>query len=339
MVDGIVFNGKHSFYDMNLTMPTHPQIQFPKKNKKKTRVPGTNILLDHDEGRSTQEFSERVVTCTFNVVEFENKTVEESQYIAAKLANWLMAGAGRKKLELDIMPYWHFMAEVEEMGDWETDLFEFGEIEVNFICYPFRIYNTPEGASDWDTINFDLDTKQQTFFKIPPIEEQLPFRELKVGDMITIGGWAQYTASGGTKSNARFYNFSSEMHHEIIEIREQNDVDFGKFIFDGRQYKIETGEWIRAQDVVQARTNPIEVSLYHSGSQDLLPEIMQVRSPDVNSTVLGITIERDNNFYNFRWHNNAKDFNDKFPLRHGLNKFKIYGNGADVTFRWHKEMI
>ena len=102
-----------------------------------------------------------------------------------------MAPTGRRDLLLDIMPGWKFKAEVEIPGEFETDFFEFGTLELTFKAYPYKISTSLEGFNDWDTLYFPTDIIQEVRFTTPNRESQIPFNTLSVGNIVHIGAWSE----------------------------------------------------------------------------------------------------------------------------------------------------
>ena len=197
MNNGIKFNGKHSFEDLGLTMPRDPQIGFPQKIKKKTRIPGTNIIIDSDEGRNSQELTEREITVWFNIIEFSSIQIKNTLQIVEKAVNWLMSPVGRRRLELDAIPYYYFEAEVEGVEQFETDLFKTGEAEIKFIAYPYKISKYNEGHNFWNPVNLDTDVWQDVRFSLPDmLSEIVPFKQLPIGEMVILGSWTSIQSLG-----------------------------------------------------------------------------------------------------------------------------------------------
>lgn len=326
----ITFNGLNSLEDMNLTMSTSPQISFPEKIKIKERVPGTNKVYDFSTVLGTQPYEEREIFCVFNILDFDKMDLESSHLIATQAINWLMRPTEKARLELDFLPDYYFMAEVESIGEWETNVFKFGTIEVIFKAYPFKISTFSAGRIPWDALNFKTDYLQKTDTQLDGFESQLPLEPLTVGTMVTIGGWAQYYASGGGVAHtdvARFYTIS--------QVRQQGSVDFANYIFDTTQYYLkEINAWVRAQDIVQSYRTGKNIHLKNTGITPIQPRIeLQKRVGYFSST--GITVEKDDNFYVIKY----GEQNNKFVLDIGDNDMIIYGGGYDVNIDWNNEVL
>lgn len=337
---GLTFNGEHSLIDMRLTMPNDPQIQFPEKNKRKLRIPGTNHFYDYDQHQNLQEYSEREIRCTFNIINFDSIDIAETHKVASRLLNWLMSPVGKSRLELDIIPHFYFLAEVESVSDFETDLFEIGEIEVIFIAEPFKKSTHPEGNALWDAFNFRTDVLQKVKYDlVGTMEKQMDYIDLKIGDMVTIGGWALYRRSHEAGTDPLLKHYETEPFYEIIDKRERT-VDMAKGLFSRQEYQIDNGYWILEQDIVQARSGHVPIKLINVSTHPIIPRIKHHEFEKPN-TWIGITIERDGNYYNFRFKNEKQTefLNDSFALNPGENNLKVYGQNNSVEFIWHKEVL
>lgn len=339
---GITFNGKHSFEDLGLIMPNDPQIRFPSKVKNKIRIPGTNIVYDRALIKNIQELTDRTIVCTFNVADFDQMTIEKTHQVASELMDWVMTPDERVVLELDIMPGWHFKAEVESVGDFDTGFFEIGLLEVTFLTYPYKIREEPEGNDVWDIFDFENDVVQDVKFTLPSIESQMPFRELEVGAIVHLGAWAQYL--GSVRSDGRSY--SRQRAYEITNKRVvAGDPRPGMQIFGNREYTIEN-VWIREQDIVEARTLGLEVTLHNISSHRIFPEIVITGQ---GGTIPGVTIVKEGQHYPFsryapvgpdgvqNWELQPIQ-NDDFYLDPGENIFTIYGQSESVQFIWNAEV-
>lgn len=212
-------------------------------------------------------------------------------------------------------------------SDMRDNLFVF---QVDFVAYPYKkfIYSEGQGFDLWDPFDFDLGMVQDVSWQLPDIMDQLNFIPLEIGDMVTLGGWSQWRVGGGG-----FTTFETERFYEIMDVRTTDDVDYSNYRYSGVQYKLDDGSWVREQDIVQARPLRLNVNLQNTGTKSVIPEILMVNKP---GNISGITIELNNEFYNFR---NTQDFNDKMALEIGANNLKIYGQGTHVSFRWYREVI
>ncbi len=328
MMVGLVFDGLHNS-DVGVTLSGDIQIGNPSKIKVKELLTGTNIMYDFSGVNGVQQMTERTLTAPFNIIDFDRRDYRSTHLVATRVLNWLMKPNRKVKLTIDKFPGFYFMAEVESVPDLETGVFETGEFEVEFTAYPFKIRDRIAGEDEWATFNFLTDVRQVTHTQLLPITEQLPFKLLSVGDIVNIGGWAQYFGSAGAVSR-----YQTAQDYTIDDIREVEDVDFSLGRFDKTQYFLrEIGSWVRSQDIVQARNDFAEVELYNSGITRVIPTI-EFTNIGV-STYGGITIEKDGRFYNLK----GTEVNKQLVLKTGENKLKIYGQGYYLNFVWRDEVV
>ena len=329
MMAGLVFDGLHNERDIGVTLSGDIQIGNPSKIKVKELLTGTNIMYDFSEVNGVQQMTERTLTAPMNIIDFDRRDYRSTHLVATRVLNWLMKPNRKVKLTIDKFPGYYFMAEVESVDGLETGIFETGEFEVEFTAYPFKIRDRIAGEDEWATFNFLTDVRQRTDTVLTTVEEQLPFKLLSIGDVVNIGGWAQYFGSVGSVSR-----YHTAQDYTIDEIREVDDVNFSGLRFDKTQYFLrEIGSWVRSQDIIQARPNYAEVEVYNSGITRVVPEI------EINRTTrrafTGITIEKNGRFYNLK----SNEVNKHLALDVGENKFKIYGAEMSVNFVWRDEVV
>lgn len=161
---GIIIDNKHSYYDFNLTIASK-NIGNPSKIKRKERVPFSNQTYDFSEVYGGQEYEERPLTYTFNVVDRHNYSKDSFNSIKIAVLNWLLRPSEKTRLVDDAIPGYYFFAEVENGPDLEENEFD-GTLTVEFTAYPFKIGELEEGNDIWDTFNFLLDYAQITEYVI-----------------------------------------------------------------------------------------------------------------------------------------------------------------------------
>lgn len=337
---GITFDGLHSYYDLGLIMPNDPQIVFPRKVKSKTRIPGTNIIYDKVLINNIQEYEEREIKVSFNIIDFEDITIRRTHDIASKVLNAYLAKVGRHDLMLDIMPGWKFRAEVENTGPFDTDFFEFGVLELTFKAYPYKISTSMEGFGTWDELYFPNDIIQNVVFETPLRETQLPLTQLAIGSIVHIGAWSE--SLGGTRiSNTRNYRLD-----DAYSIKEKRTgTPTSNNIMDPTQYKL--GDfWVWAQDIVEANKHFTPATLYNVSSTRMFPNI---NIKGKSGRIPGITIVKDGIHHRFSQFAPRQKDEDPYVEAHtpnttlfldpGKNDLKIYGDGQTVTIEWRKEVL
>ena len=167
MFTGFTFRDKHSFRDFGITISDR-KIRNPSKIERKERIPYTNIIYDFSQlYEGGQEFGTRTVEYWINIAREQMIRNFHNDYFAMETAivNWLLGGGGQRVLRDDLIPGFHFLAEVVDRID--TDfLWTHGRMKVTFTAYPFKIGDSYEGNDDWDTFNFLLDYAQVVDFEV-----------------------------------------------------------------------------------------------------------------------------------------------------------------------------
>lgn len=173
MYTGIKFNGKHSLKDFGLTV-SHRDIGYPSKIKRQERVPFSNQVYDFSSVYGGQEYEERSLTYTFNIIGRNfggyRKDYRETQILETAVMNWLMNTNGKVILKDDTIENYYFKAELVTNPSSE---FRFigSELTVEFTAYPFKISELPEGHDIWDKIIFTHDYLQNVDFTVEGSKE------------------------------------------------------------------------------------------------------------------------------------------------------------------------
>src|SRR5699024_3149469 len=106
-------------------------------------------------------------------------------------------------------------------------------------AYPFKIATNRIGDDNFREFIFPIDVRQRTSYDLKVIEDQMPFNVLKIGDIVNIGGWAQYYVSPEGVSR-----YDKMQHYMIEDIREVDDVNPSGLRFDKTQYYLsEINSW------------------------------------------------------------------------------------------------
>lgn len=313
-MDGIIFNGKHSYYDMGLTMTGDREIGFPNKNKIKMNVPFSNVSHDFSSIYEDQTYTERPLKYIFNVIDFHRLNRKRVDQIKSNAVNWLMCINQKSRLDDPYISDYYFMAEVEGDIDFE-DFDTHGELTVTFTAYPFKISELREGNNLWATFNFDTDVLQDTTTKVyaPTV-----FKELSVGSFATIGSWAtQYFGSGKIP-------FSNLGISRKILAKKYGDQNISKI-----SYELEGIEgFVIEQDIIQAYPSPTKMKLINPGTPSVVPAV---------TSGTKISIIKNNVIYNFF---GGTSKNELFRLASGENDIEIFSRyDADINFDFYKELI
>ncbi|MBV4417117.1 distal tail protein Dit [Clostridium tyrobutyricum] len=158
MIYGLTFNGKHSFSEFGLYVEKKT-INPPSKKKIVDDVPFMHGNYDFSTVGSggEQVFDTRTITVKFALLCY---TMEELYTRYSQILEWL-TNCGQSQLIFDYDPGYYFLAEVQDAPKFD-DFTDNGELEVNFVCYPFRYSTSYMGDDIWDTFNFLTDYTQYT---------------------------------------------------------------------------------------------------------------------------------------------------------------------------------
>lgn len=319
----INLNGRNTWKDFGLKMIeriTDP----PAPKRTLQEMPQIQGILDFSRGRDNEEFyEERVLHWTFGRVIPSQRERELLRYEIMQWAKVYTDGIITESLFPNL-----YYKEATNIACYFSPIKNtYFKVQLDFMAYPLRLSENFEGSDIFDTFNFDTDVWQKPKTKLPTMEEQLPYKQLNIGDSITLGGWSQFRVNQGA---IRMYD--TERMYTIKDIRDNGDEDHSRYIYSGIQYQLaEDNSWIRAQDIVQAR-NPTVIDVHNTGLSKVIPELI---TRNYVTTLAGITIEHEGNFYNFK----EGDFNDKLALFRGKNKLNIYGQGVEVEFKFRKEVM
>lgn len=159
---GIEFNGKHSYVDFGLTIASR-NIGNPSKIKRSERIPYSNVEYDFSDIYGDQEYEERTLTYSFNVIDHRGKK-ERLVVLEDEVMNWILSTKSKTVLKDDVVLGYYFLAEAigHDITENEGDAL----LTVTFNAYPFKIANNDEGTDIWDTFNFLTDYAQTTEFNV-----------------------------------------------------------------------------------------------------------------------------------------------------------------------------
>lgn len=195
---GIYFNGKHS-KDFGIYPTNEKVVGFPSKEKVEIKVPYANHIVDLSGIYGGQVFSER----TFKQVFFigQSDRLKEDLYIKwTKIVNWLMTPTGKIKLYDDVMHNYYYLAEVVKEPSLQ-EIVNFGKLTIEWNCYPFRIYELPEGNDIWDTFDFEMDISQMVDYTVSGTRQISLYNICISTIMPTVVTTAPITISDGAKQH------------------------------------------------------------------------------------------------------------------------------------------
>lgn len=135
----------------------------PSKKKIKENIAFMDSVYDFSSVATMGEpiYTQRIIKCTFAIV---GRSKEELHSFYTLALDWLMT-PGQQKLEFDDMPGYYYLGEVEETSSFD-EVVIIGEMEVTFICEPFKYSVDLVGHEAWDNFNFLLDYMQDTSYTI-----------------------------------------------------------------------------------------------------------------------------------------------------------------------------
>lgn len=157
-MNGITFNGKHSYKDFGLILE-EKKINPPAKTKITETVPYMNSLYDFSTvgTNGEQVYSNRTITIKLALLCYAR---DELYTLYSQILSWLM-DTGQQKLEFDFMPDYYFLAEAQNSPSWDEFRVD-GEMTIEFVCEPFRTAYDYMGEDIWDDFNFLSDYTQYT---------------------------------------------------------------------------------------------------------------------------------------------------------------------------------
>lgn len=329
----IKFNGYGTWSNFGLTM-LEREVNPAESRRSTLTLPQRSGVLDYSRKGNEKYYEERPLHFAFKRV---IPSRSERERLRFNLMNFFEHHTDGVLIDTVEPKYYYKDATVVStyFSDMRENLFIF---QIDFMTYPYRVQKLREGHGVWDEIDFVHDVLQDTRFSILSMTEQLPFKELKKGDMVTLGGWAKYRRNQLAGEDPKIRQFEKEPFYEIVD-KKETTYDPSKGLFSTFQYQLDNGYWILAQDIVQAREKWLDIRLVNQSSHAITPRITH-RTFNDPSTWLGITIQRDNNFYNFVGDvpKQTEYRNDIFALNPGENNLRIYGQNNTIEFIWHKEV-
>ena len=134
-------------------------IGYPARTKVTAQVPYSNIQYDFSSLYGDKVYGTRSIKYLMNIIDLDQFDQISFHRYLTRIENWLEGGAGRQPLYDDKLPGWYFMAEPKS-GLAVTDLYEYGQAEMEFEAYPFMIRDRLADDDVWDTFDFDYDVAQ-----------------------------------------------------------------------------------------------------------------------------------------------------------------------------------
>lgn len=136
--DGITINGKHSYKDFNLYIAAR-KFEAPKKKSIRVSVPHSNGFYDFSAINGDATYSERSVSYAFDVL---GDDVRDLEHRRSMVYDWLSA-ATNSRIDDDALENFHLIGSIDDISPDDDETGELTRITASFICYPFKIANTP----------------------------------------------------------------------------------------------------------------------------------------------------------------------------------------------------
>lgn len=307
------------------------EVNPPHPRRQTLEIAHTNGVWDYSRKAGQMFYEERILHYGFKKVIPDRQSRERLRTIitndfTAYQEDDPLAGILYESLDM-YMNYHQVTLTNLFFSDMKDNLFI---VQMDFVAYPYRKSSTFIGDDWWDAFSFDFGVTQDTSVKLPSIESQAPFKPLSVGSMVTQGGWAREYGAEGQQAVDQF---EGELFREIKDTRPDTSSDISQ-----RQYLLDNGVWVKEQQIVQARHSSTPIRLFNPSNHPIFPEIRQTWT---GSAFAGITIEKDNQLYNFRKRASGEvdDGNDRLTLKPGWNDLKIFGQTMTVAFLYSREMF
>lgn len=270
---------------------------------------------DHDfsDRLGSRMFDNRSPSWTFKVM---YKNYEQRKVIQTKIQNRLF-GLGKTRFYDTAKPGYYWYGKVSEVDVEDVHTKSQLVITVTLDAYPFIISIRPEGHDIWDEFNFELDVAQ-------PVKHSLTvswdnFKELSVGDKMTVASWAT-TFDGGEKIPT--YVIGAEY---TVKNKRPTNSSKSRYAY---QFG-DTDHWVVEQDILQTQTEYLEFDLLNPGIATLTP-VIEVSRP--------VTILTSGLIYSLKA---GKYTSLSLQLKPGDTSFEVYGmdGQTDIEFKFYKELI
>ncbi|KRL49983.1 hypothetical protein [Lacticaseibacillus manihotivorans] len=174
---GITFNGHHSSeFDAQVVVGSVAN-GFPARTMVTQHLTGSNNILDLSNLYGPM-FEERTLAFTFLLMGSAMRNREQMSRSWTRIINWVTAPSHKVILRDDVMPDYHYLAEVETAPSL-AEANTLGQLTITFTCYPFRIRDHIDYDDDFDYfIEHEDYLAQEVHYKVG---------ELDTGTLINIG--------------------------------------------------------------------------------------------------------------------------------------------------------
>lgn len=158
---GLIIDGIDIFGKWGITVKSR-NIGKPSKKKVLESIPWSSEVLDFSNLYGEDNYEERPLQYVLNLIGTKKDRIT-TRFIETEFDNFIM-NKQRVKLVDEAIPGYYFLVDIREGTDF-SPLFNFGELTVNWMAYPFKIKQAREGSKYWDDYTI-LDYYQESEFTV-----------------------------------------------------------------------------------------------------------------------------------------------------------------------------
>ena len=314
LTEYLEFNGKTTKeFDMFLIERDAPT---PEEMEQHVTVPYRQGYIDFSSRNGERIYNGRTLTYVFQIfgVTYEQRKAKEFL-----ITNWLMNSGESKLIDShDIQYYYH--AKCKSVTVEDDERLQTLILTITFVAQPFKISELYDGHDIWDEFDFELDYVQDTTVQLPRVED-MQFKRVNVGDIVHLAPFAEATES-----------FTEADRLKGFKVVEEYLLDEPSALGARYAYLFEGFPVSYPQSLIVECIEPVETTLWNTGIHRVIPETTTTMTYGGYNT---FAVEKDGKYY-FKFAD--QPFQNLF-LEPGENKLKVYGYGALVDFKWHREVI
>lgn len=191
MKNGINIRNIHSFLDLGF-MIAKRNISIPEVNKITEKVPYQNGEYDFSKLNGELTYSNRKISYTFDIAEFDTKEMERQKRM---LLSWA-TNVTNENIFDDYIDGYHFYGSYES-SSWNED-FGQGELTINFSVYPYMI------ANEITEVTFEINGEKNIILNTESTHRIIP--EITViGDLLITKDNRTISIAEGTFKDVDFF--------------------------------------------------------------------------------------------------------------------------------------
>jgi len=158
---GLIIDGIDIFEKWGISVKSR-NIGKPNKKKVLESIPWSSEVLDFSNLYGEDNYEERPLQYVLNLIGTKKDRIT-TRFLETEFDNFIM-NKQRVKLVDEAIPGYYFLVDIREGTDF-SPLFNFGEMTVNWMAYPFKIKQAREGSKYWDDYTI-LDYYQESEFTV-----------------------------------------------------------------------------------------------------------------------------------------------------------------------------